>query len=152
MAKTCTAFVTLILTATAMLASSAEAGSKVRLGFGFPLGSFTAHGNSSYGKSAGGYKKPRRAKRHQVRRTRDDLAVTKKAAGTKPVATADPKPLAAPATKEATSENSSVSTMTAVKPAKQTPPDDNPEQAPVTETSCKQFFPSVGMTLTVPCE
>ena len=150
MAKPRFAFLTVILTAAAMLATSAEAGSKVRLGFGFPLGSFTAHGNSSYGKSGGGYKKPRRAKRHQVRRTRD-LAVTKKATGTKPDAKADSQPLAAPATKAATSENSSVSTATAVKPAKQTSPDDNPEPAPATETTCKQFFPSIGMTLTVPC-
>jgi hypothetical protein len=147
MAKARFAFLTLILTATAMLASSAEAGSKVRLGFGFPLGSFTAHG-----KSGGGYQEPRRAKRHQVRRTRDDLAVTKKATGTKPVAKADPEPLAAPAAKTATSENSSVSAVTAVKPAKQASPGDKPEPATATETSCKQFFPSVGMTLTVPCE
>jgi hypothetical protein len=146
MAKTCFAFLTLILAATAMLASTAEAGSKVRLGFGFPLGSFTAHGNSSYGKSGGAKKKLRRTGRHQVRRTRDDLAATKKSTGTKPVAKADPEPQAAPAPEAAATENSSISSATAVQP------DAGPEATPPAETGCKQFFPSVGTTLTVPCE
>jgi hypothetical protein len=150
MTKTRLAVVTVILAATAMLASTAEAGMKVRLGFGYPLGSFTAHGNSS---SGGGYHKKRRAKRQHVRRkTRDDVEVTKKATATKPVAKAEPEASAAPADQAATNENSSISTAATDQPVKQTSPDDGSEAAPAKNVGCKQFFPSVGMTLTVPCE
>ena len=158
MTRTRIAIVTAILAATTMLASTAEAGMKVRLGFGFPLGSFTAHGNSG-----GSYHKPRRAKRHYVRRkANDDVKVTKKSTKTKSVAKAEPQAKVESAEETATSENSSISTA-AVAPAEAAPaavetvpetPEAKPAEAGAStnKADCKKFFPSVGMTLTVPCE
>jgi hypothetical protein len=154
MTKSAIALATASLVATALLTSTAEAGMKVRLGFGYPLGSFTAHGNSS-GKSGGSYHKPRRAKRHQVRRSDDDdVQVSKKPSAAKPVAKAEPDTAAKPVEKAATSENSSISTAEA-KPDVHTDSTETGSavEAPAAKkTDCKQFFPSVGMTLTVPCE
>ncbi len=158
MTKIRIALLTTILAATAMLTSTAEAGMKVRLGFGFPLGSFTAHGNSG-----GSYHKPRRAKHHYVRRkAKDDVEVSKRAAATKSVAKAEPEAEVETIKDTAMSENSSISTA-AIEPVAETAADDNVEAtlepvSPDSETKsatklgCKKFFPSVGMTLTVPCE
>jgi hypothetical protein len=149
-----------ILAAATLFASTAEAGMKVRLGFGFPLGSFTAHGSSG----GSSYSEPRRAKRyHYVRRQEnDDVAVTKKAAEAKTVAKADPEPKVEKADDTSQTENSSISTAaiapveeptvegsTASEPAKSQPTE---EKKSVKKDDCKKFFPSVGMTLTVPCE
>ena len=158
MHKLLLALATALLAATTLFASAAEAGMKVRLGFGFPLGSFTAHGNSG-----GGYHKPRRAKRHHVRRkVKDDVKVTKKPTKTKAVAKAEPKAKVESTEETATSENSSISTA-AVAPAEAAPPaaeaiPETPEakpasaDAPANKAECKKYFPSVGMTLSVPCQ
>jgi hypothetical protein len=155
MNKLLLAIATAILAATTLFASAAEAGGlKVRLGFGGPLPSFTAHGNS------GGYHKPRR-KRHYVRRkAKSKVHVTKKASTAKgsDVAKIEDKPDAQDA---AVNENSSISTAALPKGDEAR---DEPVDAAVDATAtvdapkagkkvdCKKFFPSVGMTLTVPCE
>jgi hypothetical protein len=150
MTKTLIAFATAILAATTFFASTAEAGMRVRLGFGFPIGSFTAHGNSS------GYSEPRHRHHHYVRREApDDVAVTKKSAS-KSVAKAEPDEKVEK-DDVAQSENSSISTAS-LAPVEAEPVADPSESKSEEEPKsakkldCKKFFPSVGMTLTVPCD
>ncbi len=156
MTKIRLALVTAIFAATAMLTSTAEAGMKVRLGFGFPLGSFTAHGNSG-GSYSGHYRKERH---HHVRRkVRDDVEVTRKSTAAKTVAKAEPEAKVETDNEVTESENSSISTA-AIAPVEEpttvevetpkTQAADEPKSAK--KLDCKKFFPSVGMTLTVPCE
>jgi hypothetical protein len=148
MTKTRLALVTAILALSALLTSAAEAGMKVRLQFGYPLGSFTAHGNSG---GSGGYRKYRKPQHDYVRRNvKSKVQVSKNPTPAKSVAKAEPEA----AKIEAETENSSISTA-ATAPVKETgstaaPAGDEPKVAK--KTDCKQFFPSVGMTLTVPCE
>jgi hypothetical protein len=155
MTKAQAALVTAILAVTTMLASTAEAGMKVRLGFGFPLGNFTAHGNS------GGYSEPHRKSRRTYVRRKETSKVAKQKS-TEAVAKAEPEAPVEPVEKvnaqSAQSENSSISTA-AIASVGETPMDDIPVAAPepdgkasVKKLDCKKFFPSVGMTLTVPCE
>ncbi len=151
MTKTLIAFATAILAATTFFASAAEAGMRVRLGFGFPIGSFTAHGNSS------GYSEYHRRRHHYVRREApDDVKVTKKSTATKSVAKAEPEEKVEK-DDVAQSENSSISTAS-LAPVEAEPVAALSESKPVDEPKsvkkldCKKFFPSVGMTLTVPCE
>jgi hypothetical protein len=160
MNKSLLAIATAILAATTLFASAAEAGFKVRLGFGGPLPSFTAHGNS------GGYHKPRRKRSHIVRRkAKSKVHVTKKTSTSKSsdVAKVEDKPEEKPAQKAAVNENSSISTA-ALPKAEETIDETAKATTETTETAtaaapdatkkldCKKFFPSVGMTLTVPCQ
>jgi hypothetical protein len=160
MTRSLIAIATSILAAATLFASTAEAGMKVQLGFGYPLGSFTAHGSSG----GGSYSEPRRAKRyHYVRRQEnDDVKVTKKSSEAKTAAKAEPEPKAEKADDTAQTENSSISTA-AIAPVEEPAIDESTGAEPVkpeptqAKTSakkldCKKFFPSVGMTLTVPCE
>ncbi|HEX9881069.1 MAG TPA: hypothetical protein VGA65_01030 [Hyphomicrobium sp.] len=163
MTKTRLALVTAILALTTMLASTADAGPKVRLQFGYPLGSFTAHGNS--GGKSGGYSRHHRKKRHNYvhRNSKSKVKVTKKrATATKSVAKAKVEPEAEVQVEKvkAETENSSISTA-AIAPANVTgsaaaSADENSdaleEPKSAKTVDCKKFFPSVGMTLTVPCE
>ncbi|HEY7670467.1 MAG TPA: hypothetical protein VH852_07515 [Hyphomicrobium sp.] len=155
MTKTRLALISALLAATAMLASTAEAGMKVRLQFGYPLGTFTAHGNSG-----GSYSEHRKTRRHYARRNaKEDVKVTKKFNAAKTVARAEPEAKTEKVEEPAKTENSSISTAT-IAPAEATPatepvkteakPEDGNSSA--TKLGCKQFFPSVGMTLSVPCE
>jgi hypothetical protein len=164
MHKSLIAIATALLAATTLFASAAEAGMKVRLGFGFPLGSFTAHGNSG-----GSYSKHSRKKRHHYvrRQVKDKVKVTKKSTATKSVAKAEPEPKIVTVDEVAETENSSISTA-AIAPVEKTATEDGAEAAPepvagpetkpaevpksAKKLDCKKFFPSVGMTLSVPCE
>jgi hypothetical protein len=157
MRRSLAAIATALLAASTLFATAAEAGTKVRLGFGFPLGSFTAYGNSG-----GGYQKPRRAKRqHYVRsKAKSDVKVTRKSTATKSLAKAQPtsEPKAeVQANEAAETENSSISAAAvapedtgAVEAVPETP--EAKPNAPAKKEDCKKFFPSVGMTLSVPCE
>lgn len=152
----------LIAVATALFAittlgiATAEAGHKVRLEFGGPLPSFTAHGNA-----AGYGDRDRRTRRHKVRRkarSKAKVRAVRIAPAHKPFEpanTADaPK---APTQATAETENSSISP--AGLPGSETKAADEAPAAPAAATKpktierhdCKRFFPSVGMTLTVPC-
>jgi hypothetical protein len=155
MIKTQAALVTAVAACT-MLATTAEAGMKVRLGFGFPLGSFTAHGNSGGG--AGDYSERRRKSRqHYVGRKETSKVKVSNGKSADTVAKAEPEaPLENVDKVNAQSENSSISTA-AVTPVVETPTGDDTagtsaEGKAAVKSDCKKFFPSVGMTLTVPCE
>jgi hypothetical protein len=152
MSKTLIAVATAILAATTLFASAAEAGMRVRLGFGFPIGSFTAHGNS------GGYSHHRRARRHHYvrRKAKHKVKVTKETTARKSVAKAEPEDKVE-TDEVAKSENSSISTAS-IAPVEKETADANVETKPAeapksaNKVDCKKFFPSVGMTLTVPCD
>jgi hypothetical protein len=164
--------VALIATATAF-SSAAEAGLRIRLGFGGPLPSFVAHGNG------GGYGKHHYRKRYIARRVKKEkvyvakrkvsepkVAKVEKVAKPKVVATA---PIVEPDV-IADSENSSITTAalesdtvdtTAAVDTDTVAPVEVKADAATTEPKrekaaskldCKKFFPSVGMTLSVPCE
>lgn len=105
------------------------------------------------------YRKPRSYSASKERRVKKYIAKTprvnkvdrEEAAAAKPVKkpTVDTASIEKdePATK-ADTENSSITTAAAEKPVELTPAEDT--QA--TANSCKKFFASVGMTLTVPCQ
>lgn len=150
------------LIATTLFAATAEAGFKVRLGFGGPLPAFTAYGNSG-GSSYGSKHCDKPAYRAAARRRQhENVRVSRKAAPEPKVAKVE-EPVAAPAVEGAELENSSISTATKsaavqtqtgeAKSAEATIPDTKKQVAAVKEdVGCKKFFPSVGMTLSVPCE
>jgi hypothetical protein len=159
MTKSLLTLATVLLAATTMLTSAAEAGFKVRLGFGGPLPSFTAYGNSgSYGRNC--HKRAYRTAHYD----KAPVRVSRKAALSAPVAQADEKSEAdtAPVTVAAVEENSSIvvgptepakvmAETKAVEPVKTASA--TPSEAPAEhKIDCKKFFPSVGMTLSVPCE
>jgi hypothetical protein len=154
--------------------SNAEAGFKIRLGFGGPLHAFNTYGNS------GGHSHRHHRRRSYVvsRTVKKKVHVAKKSTPvTEKVAEVEkPEVVAAvPVTETVTiadNENSSITTA-AVDPSLVTTPETPATTAtvepatgepPVAQTTevkreksaskldCKKFFPSVGMTLTVPCE
>ena len=150
------AIATALLAAAAMFTSAAEAGFSVRLGFGGPLPAFTAHGNSdSYGR-----KLSHKRRTHQVARHHEKapVRVSKKSATTVNVAKVEAQPEAKPVTTVAETENSSIAAagtkLTENKPAESVKmaAATSKEPAVASKIDCKKFFPSVGMTLTVPCE
>lgn len=173
MNKTLVAIATAILAATTLFGSAAEAGFKVRIGFGFPIGGFSAHNGSGYGEH-------RRHRRHQYvqRKVKKKIHVTKAPSRTtKEVAKAEPEVNTVPetASKAAETENSSIATAaveTTEPTTEETAPENTAETTAetakvaaetagtttadgpktVNKLDCKKFFPSVGMTLSVPCE
>jgi len=143
------------LIAAATFTTAAEAGFKVRLGFGGPLPAFTAYSHSSdYGHKV--YK--RRAHRAALRRQRHaPVQVTEKPA-TETVAKVEDKAQAEPVAKQVQSENSSISVAAAtvsetksIEPVK-TAAAGTSETEAARNIGCKKFFPSVGMTVSVACE
>jgi hypothetical protein len=176
MTKSPVAIIAAIIAAAMMLASSAQAGIKIRLGFGGPLPAFTAHGGGYHGGRH--YHRKRYLARRVVKKEKTYVAKRKtsepkvaKAPAKKPVevAKADPAP---EADVIADSENSSITSgafeaavidpavvtadeAVAVQPTNTAATTVLPAQKPVKaagKLDCKKFFPSVGMTLTVPCE
>ncbi|MFA6140018.1 MAG: hypothetical protein WC684_04780 [Hyphomicrobium sp.] len=165
--------VALIATATAF-SSAAEAGLRIRLGFGGPLPSFVAHGNG------GGYsQKHYHRKRYIARRVKKEKVYVAKRKVSEPKVAkvekvAKPKVIATAPIVEpdviADSENSSITTAALeTDTVDTTAAVDNDTVAPVevkadaattapkrekaaSKLDCKKFFPSVGMTLSVPCE
>lgn len=176
-----------ILAVATMFASTAQAGFKIRLGFGGPLPAFNAYGNG------GGYSHRHYSrKRYYARRVvkKEKVYVAKKKAEPKVAAKKDkpekvaakpvvkkPVSVASASTTEpeviADTENSSIAaaleqpaiapTALKVEEAVQVQPATTSETPLTPETTskptkaaskldCKKFFPSVGMTLTVPCE
>jgi hypothetical protein len=164
MNKTLIALATALVAAATILPTTAEAGFKVRLGFGFPIGGFTAHSGG------GGDYEYKRHKRREVvrRRAKEKVHVAKKPVRVeKVIAKADPEPV----TEAVQSENSSIATTPATAaataeekatetkveaPAKSAEAEIEPNPAADAKTAgkldCKKFFPSVGLTLSVPCE
>lgn len=187
------ALIAALLAAAVMFASSAQAGFRVRLGFGGPLPAFTAHGGGYSGERQ--YYRKRYVER-RVTRKKEKVHVAKRKTTSEPkVAMKDveqkvakkeaPEPKTAKKEKStpkrqavaavpaepgvsADSENSSIASdeleaqqtsvpgaelQAAAQPAvAQVPPPERKPAQSVSKLDCKKFFPSVGMTLTVPCE
>jgi hypothetical protein len=175
MIKSPVAVIAALIAAATMFASTAEAGFRIRLGFGGPLPSFNAYGNGG-----GGYEHRYHRQRYIARR----IVKKEKTYATK----RDTEPKVAKSTKStpkreavaavppigpdkiADSENSSITTASLepenaasspetkpVTPIAAKPQDNGVQPAQKSASAagkldCKKFFPSVGMTLTVPCE
>jgi hypothetical protein len=144
MTRTILAIATAFLAVMTVFASAADAGFKVRLGFGGPLPAFTAHGPSkSYGQKRYSKKRSYRAKR-KARTAKKRIAkrkATAKKAKTAPIKT------------DAENENSTISTASLDKNETiETEVIAKDEPKATRKVGCKKFFPTVGMTLTVPCE
>ena len=168
MNKSLAALIVALIAAATTFSSAAEAGMRIRLGFGGPLPSFVAHGNG------GGYsKKHYHRKRYIARRVKKEkvyvakrkvsepkVAKVEKVSKPKVVATA---PIVEPDV-IADSENSSITTaaLETVDTTASVADTDAPVEVKADATTkrekaaskldCKKFFPSVGMTLSVPCE
>jgi hypothetical protein len=147
MTRTILAIATAFLAVMTVFASAADAGFKVRLGFGGPLPAFTAHGPSkSYGQKRNSKKRSYRAKRKA--RTAKKRIVKRKAPA-KTVETAKTAPIKT----DAENENSTISTASLDKNETiETEVIAKDEPKATRKVGCKKFFPTVGMTLTVPCE
>ncbi|MES0384729.1 MAG: hypothetical protein ABUJ98_09070 [Hyphomicrobium sp.] len=144
MTRTILAIATAFLAVMTVFASAADAGFKVRLGFGGPLPAFTAHGPSkSYGQKRYSKKRSYRAKR-KARTAKKRIVKRKPTAKT--VETA-------PIKTDAENENSTISTASLDKNETiETEAIAKDEPKATRKVGCKKFFPTVGMTLTVPCE
>jgi hypothetical protein len=151
-----------------MLARPAEAGMKGRLAVGLAIGAIGVLAHQQHQYEHRKWKK----KRYEARRRTEKKVYTSKKSSTpkvKEVAKAEPAPL--PEQKVADTlvenENSSISTA-ALTPIEETASIDDAEpvnvaaevsetepaaeQATANKLDCKKFFPTVGMTLSVPCE
>lgn len=157
MTKMLTAAAAAFIAITALIGSGAEAGFNVRLAA--PAGFSTLEKAGCHG---GGYRRIYR-KRHQSarRRVKRKVQVASKPVAEE-VAVAKAETETKVETKQIVSENSSISTASG-KVAEAKPVDKVAEAEPVEtpkpkkiaaarELGCKQFFPSVGMTLSVSCE
>jgi hypothetical protein len=153
MTKSIAALATLILAATTMLTSAAEAGFRVHLGFGGLPPYMT-----DYNKEAA-QERSRAARKHAYRAARRHetapVHVAKKSSDSvaKVAETVETTPA-----KVAEIENSSIS-VAQVETAQTTPSEPvetaeaTPSEPQVAHTvDCKKFFPTVGLTLSVPCE
>ncbi len=154
------------LVATTALASTAEAGGGVRLGFGVPLGSFVAtpaHGGG------GSYRAPKKAPATHV--ARKPVKPEPRVAKVEPVKVT-PKP-SVDLTETKAEEGAPVTgssaliqgSIPAVEPATEATTPDVKAEAPASSTvtahtdkapdeseGCKKFIPAVGMTVSVGCE
>ena len=153
-----------------MLARPAEAGMKGRLAVGLAIGAIGVMAHQHRQAERREWKK----KRYEARRRAAKKVYTAKKKSTpkvKQVAKAEPAPAPIPEQKlvdvAVENENSSISTA-ALAPIEETASIDETEavnvvaEVPETESAavqetakkldCKKFFPTVGMTLSVPCE
>ncbi len=149
MTRTILAIATAFLAVMTVFASAADAGFKVRLGFGGPLPAFTAHGPSkSYGQKRYTKKRSYRAAKKRKARTAKKRIVKRKTTA-KTVETAKTAPIKT----DAENENSTISTASLDKNETiETEVIAKDEPKATRKVGCKKFFPTVGMTLTVPCE
>lgn len=131
---------------TALFGSGAEAGFNARLNV--PAGFSTLE---KAGCGGGYFRSYRRHSYRSVRRRvkRKVHVASKPAASSVSVAKAEPEAKAKSEVVE--NENSSISTLDG-KVAKTEPAKTEEKVAVAKDVGCKQFFPSVGMTLTVPCQ
>jgi hypothetical protein len=181
MNKSPVAFIAALIAVATMFSSAAEAGLRIRLGFGGPLPGFTAFGNG--GHASRHYHRKRYVERRYVKKQK--VHVAKKAKSEPKVAKVEKK-VSKPQVAEkkvskpqvvakapivepdviADNENSSITSAAldtaALEPETVTPisvkdeavapkATSKPEKA-ASKLDCKKFFPSVGMTLSVPCE
>ncbi len=170
MNKTLIAIATAVLVLTSALAPSAQAGFKGRLAVGLAIGALGALHHQRY--------EERRweEKRYVHRKAKSNYVAKKKSSDTSDVAKAEEAPKAEPVKDvTAVTENSSITvaalpaaqasaevvettgatqassavTTPAVVPAPTAAVD---EKKTASSLDCKKFFPSVGLTLSVPCQ
>lgn len=148
-----------LATAAAVIAatmSQAEAGFRIGIGFGVPIGL------GAFSHNHGSYQAPRRvyrAERAPVRaRKAQPTAVAKDEVEKveKSIAQNENSSITVAAVNVANTENSSITVASTdeaktVEPVK-TAETKKSEPAVAQKLDCKKFFPSVGLTLTVPCE
>jgi hypothetical protein len=148
------------IAAFAATVSQAEAGFRIGIGFGFPMGAFNHHNS---------YEAPRRIYRAEraparVRKVQPKQEVAN--VDDTPVAQNENSSIAVGADKVASVESSSITVAAepvkitetkktaevakAIEPAKAAEPAKS--KPAVAKLDCKKFFPSAGLTLTVPCE
>ena len=158
MNKLALAIATTVLAVMTIFNSAAEAGMKVKLGFGGPLPYFTAHSNSP------SYQVHKHRDRHVRRNRAERSAVAKRTYKVEKATVAKVQEAPKTVKSVAQTEQSSISSADAevVESADTKRKDklakiesdanvaDEPKTAE--ELGCKKFFPSVAMTLTVPCE
>jgi hypothetical protein len=89
-----------VLLAGTTLSNTASAGG-VRVGFGFPLGSFVAHSNQSYAGDGYGYQRHCDRERSARRMRHTKIAASRKVKHARKVQTANVKPASAPTIKTA---------------------------------------------------
>jgi hypothetical protein len=149
MTRTILAIATAFLAVMTVFASAADAGFNVRLGFGGPLPSFTAHGPSkSYGAKRHRNKRIYRAAKQRKARPAEKRIVERTTVAKK-VETAKTAPIKT----ETDNQNSTISTASLENDKiVETEVEANDEPETTGNVGCKKFFPTVGMTLTVPCE
>jgi len=146
MNKSALAIATVIVALPTMLGSSAEAH-----GFGMHCGGVPIF--NSYSSDSGYYSHREYNRSYQARRqVRETVHVAKKASQTN-VAKADADKNSTVGVRVAESENSSIAVSSAnVADAKTTAAPVKTATVESANIGCKEFFPSVGMTLTVPCK
>jgi hypothetical protein len=142
----------------AMLAGAAEAGFNLRLKA--PAGFATVE-KAGCGGGRGYFRSYRKHAFRSGRRSKPKVYAARKPSKPVSVAKVEPKAPAAPAVETASAEvevqNSSITTAEgdAAQTAEAKPASvkaAEPKVAAAEDIGCKQFFPSVGMTLSVPCE
>jgi hypothetical protein len=156
MTKSLVAIATAILAATTFLSSAAEAGFRVGIGFGGGVPPYlTDYNKQSASEHKAAKKRYRAARREENAPVR---AAKKKSAASTSVAKAEKVETETAPVKTAETENSSIS-LEQVDVAQKTPADPvqtaeaTSSEAPAArQIDCKKFFPSAGLTLTVPCE
>jgi len=153
------------IAALAATVSQAEAGFRIGIGFGFPMGAFNHH--DSYEAPRRIYRSERVYERAPVRARKVQPKEEIAKSDDTPVAQNENSSIAVGADKVASVENSSITV--ASEPVKITETKKTAEAAKAIEPAkvaevktdkpavaqkldCKKFFPSVGLTLTVPCE
>lgn len=173
MYKSLVAITAAVIAAATLFTSTAEAGFKIHLGFGGPLHGFNSNGGGGYGHHHHRRRVyvVRRAVKKKVHVAKRSTPVTEKVAKVEKPEVVAALPVAETVT-IADNENSSITTAAVdpslvttpetpattatVEPANGTPPEANATEAKreksASKLDCKKFFPSVGMTLTVPCE
>lgn len=156
-----------VLLATATLASTAQAGGGVRLGFGGPLGTFVAtpsHGGGAYAKAAQKKKAHAQQAARKPEKKAPRVAKAEPKAAEKTTAAKVTAQTTETATETTTEETSRVTGSSAliqgsIPAEEQTQADaatDAPSEATVTASTegsetCKKFIPAIGTTVTVGC-
>jgi hypothetical protein len=152
MTKSLVAIATATLAAATLLSSGAEAGFRIGVGFGGGVPPYLTDYNKQAASEHKAKKRYRAVRREESAPVR---AAKKKSATGTSVAKADKvEKIETAPVKTAETENSSIS-LEQVDVAEKAPlePVKTAAAAPTTrQIDCKKFFPSAGLTLTVPCE
>jgi hypothetical protein len=155
------------LAATLVLTPQAYAGGGVRLGFGFPMGHFTATpARSAKAYSPGGHKAAKHTAPSQVARkssggsdkkvakseSKSDTESNETTEVTSTGSTALLETSKPVETAVATTEPAAETKETPVEKAEETKKDGEPSKTSSAELECKKFIPAVGLTITVGCK